>query len=141
MSRNGDHLSSPLELAYWHQLLNFHYPIQSEIERNINCVYAAAKLLQIVVDMLYTIKIESLPNSEFDRVYKLQQHCNSINTLLLRPTANHDAIVEGSNEAVDELCYLLQMANPRLAIAIEQLCQLLEENTWLIPTMMTYSDS
>lgn len=139
MSRNGDHLS-PLELAYWHQLLNFPHPIHSEIDRNGNCIYAAAKLLQIVVDMLYTIKLESLPGDEIDHIYELQDHCNSVNALLLRPSANHDAIINGSNEAVEHLCYLLQMANPKLAIAIEQLCLLLEENTWLIPTMMTYSD-
>lgn len=69
MARNGDSTSFSLELAHWYGLLDSN-----------SWAYAAAQLLQLVLDFKRRINVESIPGVEGDRIYELEQHSNYVNS-------------------------------------------------------------
>lgn len=132
MSKNGDSMSLP-GLVYWSGQLRGLYET-----RGVNCAYAAAKQLHIILDMAATINIDSVPDSERERIQELQEQVNTVNTLLHRPAANQEAIFEGCDEAYRQLRYLFELTDPRMAAVLDALIAT-EEETCLSPTM-TYSN-
>lgn len=136
MKSQDDSLYS-LSLASWCSVLNSISQLDSCRNSCDDCTYAAAKILQIVLDRAATINLESFPYDERDSLTELREHINHVNTLLPRPSTTTEDIKEGCREAVDHLCYVLELVNLRLASKIEALCLIILEDdlSWRINSM------
>ena len=92
--------------------------------------------MKIVLAFAADIDIHSLPGDERDRVYKLQRHCINVDSLLLKPSVNAQAVRAGCREAKSQLFYLLELQSIAWATAVEALCPIREEECWATIPMM-----